>query len=73
MEAKNVICDTMFQGTYMLSFYVGGPSNLTIEKVFENGLQQGVFGNNIKAENTDSTFEFQGTSLNRMLKVKLIF
>ena len=73
MEAKNVICDTMFHGTYMLSFYVGGPSNLTIEKVFENGLQQGVFGNNIKAENTESTFEFQGTSLNRMLKVKLIF
>ena len=50
----------------MLSFYVGGPSNLTIEKVFENGLQQGVFGNDIKAENTVSTVEFQGTSLNRM-------
>ncbi|XP_058945570.2 mucin-22 isoform X2 [Pocillopora verrucosa] len=60
VEAKNVICDNMFQGTYMLSFYVGGPSNLTIEKVFENGLQQGVFGNDIKAENTVSTFEFQG-------------
>lgn len=50
----------------MLSFYVGGPSNLTIEKVFENGLQQGDFGNDIKAENTVSTFKFQGTSLNRM-------
>lgn len=60
VEAKNVICDSTFQGTYMLSFYVGGPSNLTIEKVFENGLQQGVFGNVIKAENTVSTFEFQG-------------
>lgn len=66
MEAEKVICDTMFQGTYMLSFYVGGPSNLTIEKVFENGLKQGVFGNDIKAENTVSTFKFQGTSLNRM-------
>lgn len=66
MEAKNVACSSLFQGTYILSFYVGGPSNLTIAKVFENGLQEGVFGNDIKAENTVSTFEFQGTSLDRM-------
>lgn len=68
VEVKSATCNSLFEGKFMLSLQAGGPSGVTIEQVFKDGLQQGAFGDDIRTDNTVYTLEFQGVDIKKTPK-----